>query len=72
MRAGGVQHDAVRAVMAHTDMMRHSRAVLDGARARGMTVLHAPITFAEGYPELPSEPYGILAGIVQSKAFRKG
>ena len=36
-----------------------------------MTVLHAPITFAAGYPELPSEPYGILAGIVQSKAFRK-
>ncbi|MBM6578297.1 cysteine hydrolase [Sphingomonas sp. BT552] len=68
---GGVQHDAVRAVMAHTDMMRHSRVLLDGARARGMTVLHAPITFAAGYPELPSEPYGILAGVVQSKAFRK-
>lgn len=68
----GVQHEAVRAVMEQTDMLAHSRAVLDGARAAGVTVMHAPISFAEGYPEVPADPYGILAGIVQANAFRKG
>ena len=68
---GGVQHDAVKAVMADTDMLAHSRTVVEQARARGVTVMHAPITFAEGYPEMPSDPYGILAGIKQANAFRK-
>lgn len=69
---GGVQHEAVRSVMKQTDMLAHSRAVLDGARAAGVTVMHAPIAFADGYPEIPADPYGILAGIVRANAFRKG
>ncbi len=69
---GGAQHDAVAAVMRDTDMLAHSRAVVEAARAQGVTILHAPISFAEGYPEVPSEPYGILAGIVGATAFRKG
>jgi nicotinamidase-related amidase len=68
---GGVQHDAVKAVMEQSDMLAHSRAVTEQARARGVTVLHAPISFAEGYPEMPARPYGILAGIKQAQAFRK-
>ena len=68
---GGAQHDAVKGVMADTDMLAHSRAVVEQARAQGVTVMHAPITFAEGYPEMPSAPYGILAGIKQANAFRK-
>lgn len=68
---GGVQHDAVKAVMADTDMLAHSRAVVEQARAQGMTVMHAPISFAEGYPEIPTDAYGILAGIKQAQAFRK-
>ncbi len=69
---GGAQHDAVAAVMRDTDMLAHSRAVVAVARAQGVTILHAPISFADGYPEVPSEPYGILAGIVGANAFRKG
>jgi nicotinamidase-related amidase len=69
---GGVQHDAVSAVMAQTDMLAHSRDLVDQARKRGVTVMHAPISFAEGYPEIPTKPYGILAGIVGAQAFRKG
>lgn len=69
---GGAQHAAVAAVMAQTDMLAHSRTVAAQARAAGATILHAPITFAAGYPEVPAEPYGILAGIVQAQAFRKG
>ena len=69
---GGVQHVAVAEVMAQTGMLANSRAVTEAVRAAGATVLHAPIGFAEGYPEVPSEPYGILAGIVAAQAFRKG
>lgn len=69
---GGAQHDAVRQVMASTGMLAHSMTLLDGARAGGVTVLHAPIAFAEGYPEIAAEPYGILAGVVAAGAFRKG
>lgn len=72
VREGGVQHDAVKAVMADTDMLAHSRAVVGAARKRGVTILHAPIAFADGYPEIPADAYGILAGIRQAQAFRKG
>ena len=69
---GGAQHNAVAAVMRDTDMLAHSCAVVKAARAQGVTILHAPISFADGYPEVPSVPYGILAGIVGANAFRKG
>ncbi|MEG8040251.1 cysteine hydrolase [Sphingomonas sp. LR60] len=68
---GGAQHEAVQAVMAETGMLAHSRTVVEQARALGVTAMHAPISFADGYPEIPSDPYGILAGIVAAKAFRK-
>jgi Isochorismatase family len=44
----------------------------NAARAAGVTVMHAPITFAEGYKEISSHPYGILKGVVDGKAFVKG
>jgi nicotinamidase-related amidase len=69
---GGAQHEAVSAVMAQTGMLAHARLAADGARRRGASVMHAPIAFAEGYPEIPSIPYGVLAGIAQAQAFRKG
>ena len=34
--------------------------------------MHAPITFAAGYDEIASHPYGILKGVVDGKAFVKG
>jgi nicotinamidase-related amidase len=72
VKPGGAQHEAVKEVMASTGMFGHAQALASAARDRGVTVMHVPIAFAEGYPELPAEPYGILAGIVASNAFRKG
>lgn len=72
VKEGGVQHEAVKDVMASTNMFAHSQHVLRAARDAGVTIMHVPIAFAEGYPEIPAEPYGILAGIVGSSAFRKG
>jgi nicotinamidase-related amidase len=69
---GGVLHEAVSAVMQKTDMLAHTREVVDAARGAGVIIMHAPITFAEGYGELTNHPYGILKGVVDGQAFVKG
>jgi nicotinamidase-related amidase len=69
---GGVLHGAVSEVMDQTGMLANTREVVDAARSAGATVMHAPITFAEGYHEISSHPYGILKGVVDGKAFIKG
>src|ERR1700759_3520576 len=69
---GGVFHDGVKAVMDANGMLANTVKVAAKGRAAGATVMHAPISFAEGYGELTSHPYGILKGVVDNKAFRKG
>jgi nicotinamidase-related amidase len=69
---GGVLHDAVSGVMESTGMLGNTRKVAEAARTAGATVMHAPITFAAGYNEITSHPYGILKGVVDGNAFVKG
>jgi nicotinamidase-related amidase len=69
---GGVLHDAVAPVMAKTGMLDKTVALVEAARAAGVTIMHAPITFAPGYGELSRHPYGILKGVVDGNAFVKG
>lgn len=69
---GGVLHGAVADVMQRTGMLANTVAVVDTARRAGVPIMHAPITFAEGYGELTRHPYGILKGVVDGKAFVKG
>ena len=69
---GGVLHPAVEPVMEATGMLQSARQAAAAARAAGVAVLHAPITFAPGYHEITSHPYGILKGVVDGNAFVKG
>src|SRR6478735_7468504 len=69
---GGALNGAVSEVMDKTGMLANTKDVVAAARAAGVTVMHAPITFAEGYNEISSHPYGILKGVVDGKAFIKG
>ncbi|MET8681010.1 cysteine hydrolase [Streptomyces sp. NPDC004647] len=69
---GGVLHGAVADVMQRTGMLANTVTVVDAARRAGASIMHAPITFAEGYGELTRHPYGILKGVVDGKAFVKG
>src|SRR5690606_33062504 len=69
---GGVLHDAVAPVMESTRMLDNTVELVEKARAAGVTIMHAPITFAPGYGELTRHPYGILKGVVDSNAFVKG
>src|SRR5690349_23384137 len=49
---GGALHNAVAPVMEKTGMLANTVALVDAARAAGVTIMHAPITFAPGYGEL--------------------
>ncbi|MCL2464926.1 MAG: cysteine hydrolase, partial [Micrococcales bacterium] len=69
---GGTLHDAVAAVMTSTGMLDKAAKAADATRAAGATVIHSPISFQPGYYEITSHPYGILAGVVDSKSFVKG
>src|SRR3954454_6505566 len=69
---GGVLHGAVSAVMDKTGMLAKSVALVQAAPAAGVTIIHAPITFAAGFGELSRHPYGILKGVVDGNAFVKG
>ncbi|GAA3340957.1 pyrimidine utilization protein B [Amorphoplanes nipponensis] len=69
---GGALHNAVAPVMDKTGMLANTVALVDAARAAGVTIMHAPITFAPGYGELSRHPYGILKGVVDGNAFVKG
>lgn len=69
---GGGLHGAVSEVMDKTNMLDNTAKVVEAAREAGATVMHAPITFAEGYNELSNHPYGILKGVVDGNVFVKG
>jgi nicotinamidase-related amidase len=69
---GGVLHGAVAEVMKRTQMLDNTSRVVEQARKKGATIMHAPITFVEGYNEISAHPYGILKGVVDGKAFIKG
>ncbi len=69
---GGVFHDGVKGVMQANHMLANTIEVAARSRKAGIAVMYAPISFAEGYHELTGKPYGILKGVVDNKAFRKG
>ncbi len=49
-----------------------THSLVAAARDAGATIVHAPITFAEGFGELADHPYCILKGVVESTAFVNG
>jgi nicotinamidase-related amidase len=69
---GGALHNGVKSVMESTNMLANTERLAADARAAGVTVMFAPISFAKGYREITSEPYGILKGVVDANAFVRG
>ncbi len=69
---GGALHQGVKTVMQSTNMLANSVQAANQARAAGVTVMFAPISFAKGYGEITPNPYGILKGVVDSNAFVRG
>jgi ureidoacrylate peracid hydrolase len=69
---GGAFHGGVKGVMESTNMLANSVKTLEQARAAGVTVMFVCISFAKGYNEITSTPYGILKGVVDNEAFVEG
>jgi ureidoacrylate peracid hydrolase len=69
---GGALHAGVKSVMDRTNMLANTTHAASTARAAGVTVMFAPISFAQGYREITSTPYGILKGVVNANAFVRG
>jgi len=69
---GGALHNGVKTVMKNTNMLGNTLRVAKEARAAGVTVMYASISFAKGYREITSEPYGVLKGVVDANAFVRG
>jgi ureidoacrylate peracid hydrolase len=69
---GGALHAGVKPVMESTNMLANTVHAASKARASGVTVMFAPISFAPGYREITSTPYGILKGVVEATAFVRG
>jgi hypothetical protein len=57
-------HSGVQKVVASTNMLADTAKVVDEARDLDAAIMFVPITFAEGFGELGSEPYGILEKVV--------
>ena len=58
--------------MQSANMLANSVQAANEARAAGVTVMFAPISFAQGYREITADPYGILKGVVDANAFVRG
>ena len=69
---GGTLHGAVKPVMDETNMLANAVETVKAARALGVTIVHAPITFADDYRELTPNPYGILKGVVDRSRSARG
>jgi nicotinamidase-related amidase len=67
----GALYGAVKDVLLDNKMIENTRELLQKLRGK-CHIIHIPISFAEGYPEIGKNPYGILKGVVDGNAFLKG
>ena len=69
---GGKLHGAVKPVMEENDMLKKSASIMNAARAKGVKIFHAPISFKEDASDNPNKALGILAGCAGDKLFTEG
>lgn len=69
---GGALHGAVKTVMGSSNMLANTIETVKAARELSVPIVYSPISFEDGYYEITETPYGILKGVVDSNAFKKG
>ncbi|MEW5818812.1 MAG: cysteine hydrolase [Cyanobacteriota bacterium] len=67
----GALYGAVKEVLVENNVIENIRATIEKLRGK-CHIIHIPICFSKGYPEIGKNPYGILKGVVDGKAFIKG
>ncbi|MGQ9458656.1 MAG: cysteine hydrolase family protein [Anaerolineae bacterium] len=71
-KPGGGLYEAVKDVIEKNQTIPNTVDLVQKARAKGVLILHIPIFFDEGYPELSEASYGIFQAVKDGKTFRKG
>ena len=66
---GGL-YAAIKEVLTENNVLKNIKETLSALRGN-CNIIHVPIAFAEGYPEVAKEPYGIMKGVVDGNAFIK-
>lgn len=69
---GGKLHDAVKDNMMTTGMLDKAASLAKYVRALGVSVFHAPISFAADQSDNPNRNLGILAGCYNDNLFTEG
>ncbi|KAJ1459268.1 Isochorismatase-like protein [Pelagophyceae sp. CCMP2097] len=69
---GGKMYEAVAPNMESTGMLAKSAALVAAARAKGMKILHCPISFAADGHDNPNPKLGILKGCADGALFVEG
>ncbi|MFX1521473.1 MAG: cysteine hydrolase [Promethearchaeota archaeon] len=54
------------------NVVANTKKILTAARKAGIPIIHSPISFREGYPELAGTFAGLLKGAEEANAFKKG
>jgi nicotinamidase-related amidase len=65
---GGKLYDAVMETIDHYGTIENAKTVMNYARKAGCTIIHAPIEFEKGHPEINGD-FGILANVKAGGAF---
>jgi nicotinamidase-related amidase len=66
----GALYNAVKDVLEENRVLDNINNLLNSAREH-CYVVHVPISFQQGYPEIGKNPYGILKGVIDAGAFQK-
>lgn len=69
---GGVFYPNVAPVMNAVQTIDNLLIAVNAARNVRIPIVHAPLSFADGYRELNATPYGFLKRITDNRAFLKG
>lgn len=65
---GGKLHDAVKDCIAEYGTLENAQKLINYARNAGCSIIHCPIEFESGHPELRGD-YGILGDVKAGEAF---
>eukprot|EP00804_Cyclotella_cryptica_P023890 CCRYP_010033-RA/>CCRYP_010033-RA protein AED:0.11 eAED:0.11 QI:126/1/1/1/0.5/0.33/3/267/202 len=68
---GGKLHDPLKPCLEHTNMIENSAKLTKALREKGVCIMHMPIMFSEGTPEIHAN-FGILNGVKEGGAFQDG
>lgn len=67
----GKFYSMVQEVVSSNNLIKNINAAIHYAREQEILVIHVPLTFSKGHPEVGSNPYGILEAVQKAGAFEK-